>query len=47
MAVAKAALLEPLTESTMAVNQSALVIGGGVPAWRRPRTCPARDIIRF
>ncbi|RZB33623.1 MAG: heterodisulfide reductase subunit A2 [Desulfobacteraceae bacterium Eth-SRB2] len=30
MAVSKAALLEPLTESTMAVNHSALVIGGGV-----------------
>ncbi|MBC8432322.1 MAG: FAD-dependent oxidoreductase [Desulfobacterales bacterium] len=30
MAVAKAALLQPLTESTMAVTQSVLVIGGGV-----------------
>jgi heterodisulfide reductase subunit A len=30
MGVAKAALLQPLTESTMAVNQSVLVIGGGV-----------------
>jgi len=30
MAVAKAVLLQPLTESPMAVNQSALVIGGGV-----------------
>jgi heterodisulfide reductase subunit A len=30
MAVAKAGLLEPLTESTMAINQSVLVIGGGV-----------------
>ncbi|MEK6195782.1 MAG: FAD-dependent oxidoreductase, partial [Deltaproteobacteria bacterium] len=30
MAVAKANLLEPLTESTMGVTQSALVIGGGV-----------------
>ena len=30
MAVSKAALLEPLTESTMTVNHSALVIGGGV-----------------
>jgi heterodisulfide reductase subunit A len=30
MGVAKAALLQPLTESTMAVTQSALVIGGGV-----------------
>ena len=30
MGVAKAALLQPLTESTMAVNQAALVIGGGV-----------------
>jgi len=30
MAVAKAGLLEPLKESTMAVNQSVLVIGGGV-----------------
>ena len=30
MAVAKAGLLEPLTESTMGITQSALVIGGGV-----------------
>ncbi|MBE9530298.1 MAG: CoB--CoM heterodisulfide reductase iron-sulfur subunit A family protein, partial [Proteobacteria bacterium] len=30
MAVSKAALLEPLSESTMAVNHSVLVIGGGV-----------------
>jgi heterodisulfide reductase subunit A len=30
MGVSKAALLQPLTESTMAVTQSALVIGGGV-----------------
>ena len=30
MAVSKAALLEPLTESTMAVNHAALVVGGGV-----------------
>jgi heterodisulfide reductase subunit A len=30
MAVAKAGLLEPLTESTMGVTQSVLVIGGGV-----------------
>jgi heterodisulfide reductase subunit A len=30
MAVGKARLLEPLTESTMGVTQSALVIGGGV-----------------
>lgn len=30
MAVAKAVLLQPLAESTMAVNQSVLVIGGGV-----------------
>ncbi len=30
MAVAKAALLQPLTESTMAVTPSVLVIGGGV-----------------
>jgi heterodisulfide reductase subunit A-like polyferredoxin len=30
MAVAKANLLEPLTESTMPITQSALVIGGGV-----------------
>jgi len=30
MAVAKAALLEPLTESDMAVTQSGLVVGGGV-----------------
>jgi len=30
MAVAKAALLEPLTESDMAVTQAALVVGGGV-----------------
>jgi heterodisulfide reductase subunit A-like polyferredoxin len=30
MAVAKAGLLEPLTESTMPINQSVLVIGGGV-----------------
>ena len=30
MAVAKAGLLEPLKESSMAVNQSVLVIGGGV-----------------
>jgi heterodisulfide reductase subunit A len=30
MGVAKAALLQPLAESTMAVNQAALVIGGGV-----------------
>jgi heterodisulfide reductase subunit A len=30
MAVAKAALLQPLVESTMAVNQTALIIGGGV-----------------
>ncbi|MGD9082664.1 MAG: FAD-dependent oxidoreductase, partial [Desulfobacterales bacterium] len=30
MAVSKAALLEPLAESTMTVNPSALVIGGGV-----------------
>ncbi len=30
MAVSKAVLLQPLTESTMAVNQSVLVIGGGV-----------------
>jgi len=30
MAVAKAVLLQPLTESAMAVNQSVLVIGGGV-----------------
>ncbi len=30
MGVAKAALLQPLAESTMAVNQAVLVIGGGV-----------------
>ena len=30
MGVSKAALLQPLTESTMAINQSVLVIGGGV-----------------
>jgi heterodisulfide reductase subunit A len=30
MAVAKAGLLEPLTESTMGITQSVLVIGGGV-----------------
>ena len=30
MAVAKAALLQPLSESTMAVTQAALVIGGGI-----------------
>ena len=30
MAVSKASLLQPLTESTMTVNQAALVIGGGV-----------------
>jgi heterodisulfide reductase subunit A2 len=30
MAVSKAALLEPLTESTMTVNHAALVVGGGV-----------------
>jgi heterodisulfide reductase subunit A2 len=30
MAVAKARLLEPLTESSMGITQSALVIGGGV-----------------
>ena len=30
MAASKAALLEPLTETTMPVNQAALVVGGGV-----------------
>ncbi len=30
MAVAKVALLEPLTETSLSVNQTALVIGGGV-----------------
>ncbi|MEE8553227.1 MAG: FAD-dependent oxidoreductase, partial [Desulfobacterales bacterium] len=30
MAVSKAALLEPLTESPMAVTQAALIVGGGV-----------------
>jgi heterodisulfide reductase subunit A len=30
MAVSKAALLDPLTESTMAVTQAALIVGGGV-----------------
>jgi len=30
MAVAKAGLLEPLTEPTMEINQAALVIGGGI-----------------
>jgi len=30
MAIAKARLFEPLSESTMEINQSALVIGGGV-----------------
>jgi len=38
MAVSKAALLEPLAESTMAVNHSALVVGGGVAGMTAAKT---------
>jgi heterodisulfide reductase subunit A len=42
MAVAKARLLEPLTESTMGITQSALVIGGGVAGMATARTMSAQ-----
>ncbi|MEJ2475633.1 MAG: FAD-dependent oxidoreductase, partial [Desulfobacterales bacterium] len=42
MAVAKARLLEPLTESTMGITQSALVIGGGVAGMAAARTMSAQ-----
>jgi len=38
MAVSKAALLEPLTESPMTVNHSALVVGGGVAGMTAAKT---------
>ncbi len=42
MAVGKARLLEPLTESTMGVTQSALVIGGGVAGMAAARNMSAQ-----
>jgi heterodisulfide reductase subunit A len=42
MAVAKARLLEPLTESTMGITQSALVIGGGVAGMAAARNMSAQ-----
>jgi heterodisulfide reductase subunit A len=42
MAVSKAALLEPLAESAMAVNHSALVVGGGVAGMTAARTLSAQ-----
>jgi heterodisulfide reductase subunit A len=42
MAVAKARLLEPLTESTMEIKQSVLVIGGGVAGMAAARTMSAQ-----
>ena len=44
MAVAKVALLEPLDEAEVDVDQRALVLGGGVSAaWRPPKVFQSRD----
>jgi heterodisulfide reductase subunit A len=47
MAVSKAALLEPLTESAMAVNHSALVIGGGVAGMTAAKTLSGQGFHTF
>jgi heterodisulfide reductase subunit A len=43
MAVAKAALHEPLTEPVMKINQAALVIGGGVAGMTAAKTLAAQE----
>ncbi len=43
MAVAKAALHEPLTEPVMKINQAALVIGGGVAGMTAAKTLAAQQ----
>jgi heterodisulfide reductase subunit A len=43
MAVAKAALHEPLTEPVMKISQAALVIGGGVAGMTAARTLAAQE----
>jgi heterodisulfide reductase subunit A len=47
MAVSKAALLEPLAESAMAVNHSALVIGGGVAGMTAAKTLSGQGFHTF
>ncbi len=47
MAVSKAALLEPLAESAMAVNHSALVIGGGVAGMVAAKTLSGQGFHTF
>jgi len=47
MAVSKAALLEPLAESAMAVNHSSLVIGGGVAGMTAAKTLSGQGFHTF
>jgi heterodisulfide reductase subunit A len=47
MAVSKAALLEPLAESAMAVNHSALVVGGGVAGMMAAKTLSGQGFHTF
>ncbi len=47
MAVAKVGLLEPLAEPTLEINQSALVIGGGIAGIAAARTLSAQGYHTF
>ena len=47
MAVAKVGLLEPLAEPTLEINQSALVIGGGIAGMAAARTLSAQGYHTF
>ena len=47
MAVAKVGLLEPLAEPTLEINQSALVIGGGIAGMAAARTLSAQGYPTF
>ena len=47
MAVAKVGLLEPLVEPTLEINQSALVIGGGIAGMAAARTLSAQGYHTF